>query len=97
MGTLLEKKVIKLYIVYLIVATQLICSAFWFNINTDGIAEAFATYDINVYLQMPAQRYYIFICEKETYRMCRGIIIIEICLLGILQLYLRNKSKNNNT
>lgn len=97
MGTLLEKKVIKLYIVYLIVATQLIYSAFWFNINTDGIAEAFATYDINVYLQMPAQRYYMFQGPWQSHQMYMLIIIIEICLLGILQLYLRNKSKNNNT
>lgn len=67
------------------------------NINTDGIAEAFATYDINVYLQMPAQRYYMFQGPWQSHQMYMLIIIIEICLLGILQLYLRNKSKNNNT
>lgn len=52
-----------------IVAIQLLLSCFWFRINVDGIKEAFATYDNEVYMQMPAQRYYMFQGPWQSHEM----------------------------
>lgn len=44
--------------VYLCTVVNLILSKFWYTINVSGIAEAFETYDTEVYLNFPAQRYF---------------------------------------
>jgi hypothetical protein len=43
---------------YIILGINLLLSKFWYTINVPGILEAFETYDTEVYLRFPAQRYF---------------------------------------
>ena len=84
MGTALEKTSLKTYNIILIMILQLVSSAFFYTINTAGITEAFATYDIDTYLQMPSQRYYMFQGPWQSHDIYLQFLWIEAVLLFML-------------
>lgn len=84
MGTALDKTSLKIYDIILILILQLAFSAFYYTINTAGITEAFATYDIDTYLQMPSQRYYMFQGPWQSHDIYLQFLWIEAVLFFTL-------------
>lgn len=81
--------------VFTIVAIQLFLSCFWFRINVAGIKEAFATYDNEVYMQMPAQRYYMFQGPWQSHEMYLVFLFCALVFFFIYQYLLENESRIN--
>lgn len=61
-----------------IAAIQLLLSCFWFRINVAGTAEAFATGNKDIYMMMPAQRYYMFQGPWQSHEIYFTMLWIEI-------------------
>lgn len=76
-----------------LVAIQLFLSFFWFRINVAGIKEAFATYDNEVYMQMPAQRYYMFQGPWQSHEMYLTFMFIGLFFYFTLR-YMHGKESN---
>lgn len=80
-----------------IVAIQLFLSFFWFRINVDGIKEAFATYDNEVYMQMPAQRYYMFQGPWQSHEMYLTFMFVALIFFFAYRGILKTESSCGET
>ena len=96
-GTAVEERDLPVYWIVVLVALQLVSSAFYFTINTDGIAEVFATYSNEVYMQMPAQRYYMFQGPWQSHAIYRQFILVEAVLLVVMYGCIFKKGKQKNS
>ncbi len=90
MGVIDEKK-LRRWVAWAFVAVQIAVSFCWWPINVSGIAEAFQTYEVDVYMQFPAQRYFMFQGpwqSHEVYLCCLGV---ELLLMGVIVLFHRKR------
>jgi len=71
---------------------QLIFSFFWLPINVEGINKAFYTYQVNVYMQWPSQRYYMFQGPWQAHKVYGVALIVELIFIFILYRWKKNLS-----
>ena len=65
---------------------QLALSCFWLQINTDGIAQAFADDSIAGSMNFPAQRYFMFFGPWQSHQMYLLFLTVELVILAALLL-----------
>ncbi len=78
-------------VVLAVVIIQLIVSFFWFHINVPGINEAFETMSFDVYMEFPAQRYYMFQGPWQSHEVYYFVLLGEIIVMSIIG-YLHHKN-----
>lgn len=81
---IINKLDIKRWAVGLLVAVQSVLSFFWFNINVQGIQEAFEVCTTEEYMKFPAQRYYMFQGPWQSHEVYFAAITVELLLIVCL-------------
>lgn len=72
-------------------AIQMAVSFFWIEINVPGIEHYFETYSVDVYMQWPAQRYYMFQGPWQSHHIYMAVLAAEMILTAIFISYIRKK------
>ena len=72
-------------------AVQLTMSCFWWHINVPGISQAFLTYEVDVYMQFPAQRYFMFQGPWQGHQTYLLFLAIELLLLAFIVVFHRQR------
>ena len=85
----MQKMRLKTPIVYTIPVICLICSFFWFPINTQGIGTAFNG-SPSSYMDFPAQRYFMFFGPWQSHQVYLIVSFVEI-IIGIIIVLLWKK------
>ena len=90
MGVIDEKRFCR-WVPCAFVAVQLMVSFCWWPINVDGIAEAFQTYEVDVYMEFPAQRYFMFQGPWQSHEVYLCCLAVELLLMGVIVLFHRKR------
>lgn len=75
-------------------ALQIGLSFFWITINVPGTEEAFNTYSVDVYMQWPSQRYYMFQGPWQSFPVYITVSAVEIVIITAIWIYLKKNYKN---
>ena len=87
---LLDKVKISKSMVLIVLLIQLVGSFFWMPVNVAGISQSFESYQVGVYMQWPAQRYYMFQGPWQSHEVYGIALLVELVLVFLL--YRWNKS-----
>lgn len=79
--TVIDKLKISGKIVCFVVLWQLVASFFWFPINVSGITHDFETYQVDVYMNWPSQRYYMFQGPWQSHEVYWVTLAVEIVVI----------------
>lgn len=65
-------------------AVQALMSFFWLKINVEGIAAAFGSHSVDVYMHWPSQRYYMFQGPWQSHEVYAVVLCVEVVVLAFM-------------
>lgn len=80
----LNRRAVSMRSAVVVATVQALMSFFWLKINVSGITAAFATHSVDVYMQWPSQRYYMFQGPWQSHEVYAVVLCVEIVVLAFM-------------